>query len=93
MNQRFREALGDRLRVARLDSVGTLAHLERSSGGRWKAMTVGSYERGQRNINVMTLAELADFYRVSVASLIPDYWDLVDVEATPARPYEDVPLW
>ena len=35
-------------------------------------MVVGSYERGDRAVTVSRLAELADFYRVPVAELLPD---------------------
>jgi hypothetical protein len=35
-------------------------------------VVVGSYERGDRAVTVARLAELADFYRVPVAELLPD---------------------
>ena len=44
----------------------------RSPQGRWKAVVVGSYERGDRAVTVQRLAELADFYGVPVSELLPD---------------------
>ena len=46
--------------------------MEEKSNGRWKAVVVGSYERGDRAVTVSRLAELADFYRVPVSELLPD---------------------
>ena len=37
---------------------------KRSPVARWKAVVVGSYERGDRAVTVQKLAELADFYGV-----------------------------
>jgi transcriptional regulator with XRE-family HTH domain len=45
--------------------------VEDKSGGRWKAVVVGSYERGDRAVTVARLAELADFYGVPVTALLP----------------------
>ncbi len=40
--------------------------MEDKSQGRWKAVVVGSYERGDRAVTVQRLSELADFYGVPV---------------------------
>jgi hypothetical protein len=49
----------------------SLHGVERKSQGRWKAVVIGSYERGDRSISVHRLAELADFYGVPIAELLP----------------------
>lgn len=45
-------------------------------------MVVGSYERGDRAVTVARLAELADFYGVPVAELLPG----ADARPTPSTP-------
>jgi transcriptional regulator with XRE-family HTH domain len=50
----------------------SLQGVELKSGGRWKAVVVGSYERGDRAITVQRLAELAAFYGVPVSEVLPD---------------------
>ncbi len=40
-------------------------------GGRWKAVVVGSYERGDRTLTAQRLSELAAFYRVPITELLP----------------------
>jgi transcriptional regulator with XRE-family HTH domain len=63
--------LGARLRGVRLQQNLSLHAVEQRSGGRWKAVVVGSYERGDRSVTVSRLAELADFYGVPVRRLLP----------------------
>ena len=65
-------SLGGRLRAIRQQQGLSLHAVEEKSGGRWKAVVVGSYERGDRAITVAKLAELASFYGVPVAQLLPD---------------------
>jgi transcriptional regulator with XRE-family HTH domain len=67
----YARALGARLRAVRTQQHLSLHGVERKSGGRWKAVVVGSYERGDRAISVQRLAELADFYGVPVSALLP----------------------
>lgn len=67
----FATALGVRLRAVRAQQQLSLRGVERTSGGRWKAVVVGSYERGERAISVQRLAELAEFYGVPVNELLP----------------------
>jgi transcriptional regulator with XRE-family HTH domain len=50
----------------------SLHGVEEKSEGRWKAVVVGSYERGDRAVTVARLAELADFYGIPVAELLPE---------------------
>lgn len=44
----------------------TLRECEIESGGRFKAVVMGSYERGTRAISLERLQEIADFYQVPV---------------------------
>jgi transcriptional regulator with XRE-family HTH domain len=67
----YARALGARLRGVRMQQHLSLHGVERKSGGKWKAVVVGSYERGDRAISVQRLAELADFYGVPVSELLP----------------------
>ncbi len=67
----YAKALGARLRAIRAQQHLSLHGVERKSGGRWKAVVVGSYERGDRAVSVQRLAELADFYGVPVGELLP----------------------
>jgi hypothetical protein len=67
----YAKTLGARLRAIRAQQHLSLHGVERKSGGRWKAVVVGSYERGDRAISVQRLAELADFYGVPVSELLP----------------------
>ena len=66
----YTEEVGERLRRLRLDRGLSLQEVERTSGGRWKAAVIGSYERGDRNISATRLLELAAFYEVSPADLL-----------------------
>jgi len=68
---RYDRALGARLRAVRTQRHLSLQGVERASGGRWKAVVVGSYERGDRAISVHRLAELAAFYETPLAELLP----------------------
>jgi transcriptional regulator with XRE-family HTH domain len=67
----FGRALGARLRAARAQQHLSLHGVQRKSDGRWKAVVIGSYERGDRAISVERLAELADFYGVAMTDLLP----------------------
>src|SRR3954467_14390467 len=70
-NEGYATALGARLRAIRAQQHLSLHGVERKSGGRWKAVVVGSYERGDRAVSVQGLAELAGFYGVPVSELLP----------------------
>ncbi|HEY1093205.1 MAG TPA: helix-turn-helix transcriptional regulator, partial [Glycomyces sp.] len=63
----YAKALGNRLRDIRMQQGLSLQGVEDKSGGKWKAVVIGSYERGDRSITVSRLAELADFYRIPVS--------------------------
>ncbi len=83
MSEKSRQAVavGARLREVRQALGLSLADVEHTSGGRWKAVVVGSYERADRALTVTKLFELAEFYRVPVVELLRE-------EATP-RSVED----
>jgi transcriptional regulator with XRE-family HTH domain len=68
----YAKALGARLRAIRTQQGLSLHGVEEKSQGRWKAVVVGSYERGDRAVTVQRLSELADFYGVPVAELLPE---------------------
>lgn len=81
----FQRRLGARLRAIRQQQGLTLQQVEERSGGRWKAVVVGSYERGDRAISVGKLAELAAFYGVPITELLPE-----PAEEPPAEVREQV---
>src|SRR3954462_15265349 len=68
----YAKALGQRLRAIRMQQGLSLHGVEEKSEGRWKAVAVGSYERGDRAVTVQRLAELAEFYGVPISELLPD---------------------
>src|SRR4051794_18546285 len=70
-NEGYAKVLGARLRAIRMQQHLSLHGVERKSGGKWKAVVVGSYERGDRAVSVQRLADLADFYGVLVSDLLP----------------------
>ena len=90
-------AIGARLRRVRHQQGLSLADVQAQSEGRWKAVVVGAYERGDRTITVARLAELSEFYDVPLADLLPDptavphpddgrvTLDLLALDAAPAR--------
>jgi transcriptional regulator with XRE-family HTH domain len=67
----YAKSLGQRLRAIRVQQGLSLHGVEKKSNGRWKGVVIGSYERGSRAVSVQRLAELADFYGVPVAELLP----------------------
>jgi transcriptional regulator with XRE-family HTH domain len=72
MTSEYAKQLGSRLRAIRQQQGLSLQGVEEKSEGRWKAVVVGSYERGDRAVTVNRLAELAEFYRVPVSELLPE---------------------
>lgn len=65
-------ALGERLRRIRIQKNMSLQDVQQASDGRWKAAVIGAYERGDRNVTVAKLSELAAFYGVPVSEIIPE---------------------
>ena len=71
MTSDYAQQLGNRLRSIRQQQGLSLHGVEEKSNGRWKAVVVGSYERGDRAVTVPKLADLAEFYGVPLAELLP----------------------
>jgi transcriptional regulator with XRE-family HTH domain len=69
--QAYAVELGKRLRSVRQELRFSLAAVEHQSKGVFKAVVIGSYERGDRAVTVSRLAALAAFYDVPVAYLLP----------------------
>ena len=63
--------IGRRIRLLRAATGMSLDKVEAASGGRLKAVCLGSYERGQRGMTVDRLAEICDFYGADPAGVIP----------------------
>lgn len=68
----YQSRLGQRLRDIRNQQGMTLQDVDDASEGKWKAVVIGAYERGDRAISAAKLADLATFYGVPVAELLPD---------------------
>lgn len=84
MDNEFAREVGARLRAVRLQQGLSLYGVEQASQGRWKTAVVGSYERADRAASVQQLAELAEFYRVPLRTLVPDETQLAPM-AEPVR--------
>jgi len=81
----YAKALGSKLRTVRSQQGLSLQGVEAKSEGRWKAVVVGSYERGDRAVTVQRLADLAEFYGVPLVDLLPDGSASAAAEPPPAR--------
>ncbi len=71
MNTDQAAELGVRLRRIRHQQGMSLADVQARSDGRWKAVVIGAYERGDRAITIGRLQELAEFYGVPLVDLLP----------------------
>ncbi len=67
----YARQLGERLRNIRVQKGMSLQDVQQASRGKWKAAVVGAYERGDRNVTVARLSELASFYGVPVSEILP----------------------
>lgn len=85
MGDAYQAELGERLRRIRNQQGLTLHDVESRSRGEWKAVVIGSYERGDRAISVPKLARLAEFYGVPVSELLPGDASTDDDGAGPTR--------
>jgi transcriptional regulator with XRE-family HTH domain len=68
----YQQRLGARLRAIRRSQGLRLQDVEDLSHGVFKAVVVGSYERGDRAVAAHKLAALAQLYNVPVSDLLPD---------------------
>ena len=75
MTTSYAQVLGARLRRIRHQQGLSLADVEQRSGGEWKAVVIGAYERGDRAVSMDRLARLADFYGVPVSGILPSPGD------------------
>lgn len=71
MDRTYALALGKRMRSIRNQQGLSLHGVEVKSEGVWKAVVIGSYERGDRAVSVQRLAQIADFYGVPLHELLP----------------------
>jgi transcriptional regulator with XRE-family HTH domain len=67
----YSREVGSRLRAVRKQQRLSLQAVEQRSAGQFKAVVVGSYERGDRVVSVNRLSELAEFYGVPITELLP----------------------
>lgn len=63
------EHVSQRLRQIRQQQKMTLRQVEIKSRGKWKAVVVGSYERGSRSLSVDKAFQLCEFYGVPISQL------------------------
>lgn len=64
-------AVGARLRQVRRERGLSLMGIEQKTDGHFKAVVIGSYEHADRAVTVQRLAELAEFYGLTPAELLP----------------------
>jgi transcriptional regulator with XRE-family HTH domain len=92
-------AIAKRLRQIRQQQSLTLKQVEIRSRGKWKAVVVGSYERGSRSLSISRAQELCDFYGVplsqlfssgekTIESTLPNLWR---IDLRKLRSYEGLP--
>lgn len=72
MTTEYARQLGERLRRVRLQKGLSLQDVQDLSHGGLKAQVVGAYERGDRNMTVLRLAQLAQFYGVPLPDFLPE---------------------
>lgn len=63
--------IGQELKKIRKQRGLSLAEVETLSGGRWKAVVIGSYERADRAITVGRLSALMALYHAPIGALFP----------------------
>lgn len=81
----YAKAVGAKLREVRQRLGLSLTDVEQKSGGIWKAVVVGSYERADRAVTIARLAALCAFYGVPVSDVLPDEDREIAVQALAVR--------
>ena len=71
-SQPTQESIAIRIRKLRKDRGWSLADIERKSRGRFKAVVLGSYERGDRALSVKRAIDLATLYSVPLHYLLAE---------------------
>ena len=71
----------ERLRIIRKSKGWSLQDVEHHSNGKWKAVVIGSYERGDRAISLKKAISLMQFYQVPITELFPDVTTQVSVRS------------
>jgi transcriptional regulator with XRE-family HTH domain len=71
----------ERLRVIRKSKGWSLQDVELHSNGKWKAVVIGSYERGDRAISLKKAISLMEFYQVPINELFPEVAPIVSTRS------------
>jgi transcriptional regulator with XRE-family HTH domain len=71
----------ERLRVIRKSKGWSLQDVELRSNGKWKAVVIGSYERGDRAISLKKAISLMEFYQVQISELFPEVAPIVSIRS------------
>ena len=71
----------ERLRVIRKSKGWSLQDVEHHSNGKWKAVVIGSYERGDRAISLKKAISLMEFYQVPISELFPEVAPIVSARS------------
>jgi len=66
----YKQLVGEKLREIRKKRGYSLKLVEVKTMGNFKASTLGAYERGQRNLSIQHVWELAQFYDVNPDELV-----------------------
>jgi transcriptional regulator with XRE-family HTH domain len=71
----------ERLRAIRKSKGWSLQDVEIHSNGKWKAVVIGSYERGDRAISLKKAISLMEFYQVPISELFPEVAPIVSLRS------------
>lgn len=82
-NQPSSEKIAARIRQIRKKRGWSLADVERLSKGEFKAVVVGSYERGDRTMSIKRAINLANLYGVPLQYLVQEEQTSVTVRRNP----------